>query len=658
LFRRLIEDIRGELSGHKAFECDRHIFETDRWSNFTDYHATAEWIADRLEDYGLAEVELVECPADGKTRYSDWTMPIAWDSTEATLRVVGPPAMAGELLARRSDVPSSLVMWSAPTPPEGVTGEVVLLERGTADEVAALGELDGRILLTALDPRGIKKAAADAGALGIVADYTRNPDLVDEHGWINAWSDTPGGWMMTASDSEMWSFSITRRSGRRLRARIRAGETVKLHATVDSRLYEGTLPYVTALVPGETDEEVLTLGHLYEHGANDNAAGTATIMEVCRTLNALRERGELSLKRGVRLLLMAECYGSLAFATHRPDVMKRTVASLCLDGGAGHHGLVGSLMRLYTGPNCMRSYVDAAAELAAREYFARYDPERPWLLEEYSQGTDNFFCDPVVGVPSVWSRGGHGGDYWHNTADSLDKLDPDSFRDWGCISAAFLGIIASAGEAEALALLSEAAPMSMARLERVTRPERRALSAAPGEAGAEAALGTLAAKLRHLAASDAEGFRRYDRLAPGSSAISIAAAAAEEAVAAEAERMLDSAAAVVGMGGMAGTAGEPEIPSLGDGGKLVPKRNPEYITCLTLDGVPQGEWKAVGLDHSPRWWGAETCALWWADGERDLDEIARRVKIDVGRSGTDLVGYFRMLERHGYVELAEGSGRD
>jgi len=648
----MLEAIRGELSGHKAFECVRHIYETDRWSNFSDYHATAEWTAARLKDYGLAEVELVECPADGRTRYSDWTMPIAWDSEEATLRVVAPAGASGELLARRSEVPSSLVMWSAPTPPEGVTGEVVLLELGTPDEVAALGKIGGKILLSPLDPRGIKKAASDAGALGIVSDYTRNPDLVDEHGWVNVWSDTPGGWMMTAGESELWAFSITRRSGRRLRKLIRYGETVKLHATVDSRLYEGTLPYVTAVVPGETDEEVLTLGHLFEQGANDNASGTSTIIEACRALGALRARGELKLRRRVRLLLMAECYGSLAFATHRPEVMKRTVASLCLDGGAGRHGLVASLVKVYTGPNCMRSYADAAAVLAAREYFARYDAEQPWILEEYAQGTDNFFCDPVLGIPSIWARSGAGGDYWHNTADSLDKVDPASYRDWGCVSATFLGIIAAAGEPEALTLLSEAVPMAKARLERETRPERRALAATADEARKKEALGALAAKLRHLAGCEAAGFARYDRLAPGSTSLAASAAAAGKAVTDEAELMLDSAAAVAGM---AGPVAGPESAPLGEGGSLVPKRNPDYFTCLALDGVPVEEWNEVGIGRSPRWWGPETCALWWCDGERSLDEIARRVSLDVGGFKTDLVGYFRMLERHGYVELAEGN---
>ena len=651
---KMLDAVARELSGQKAFECVRHIYETDRWSNFSDYRATAEWIASRLEDLGLEGVELVECPADGKARYSDWTMPLAWDSDEATLEVVGPASMAGTILARRSDVPSCLVMWSAPTPPEGVTGEVVLLERGTPDEVASLGDLAGKILLSPLDPRGIKKAAADAGAAGIVADYTRNPNLMDDYGWVNVWSDVPGGWMMTADDSRLWAFSITRRSGARLRRTIRAGQTVVLKATVSSKLYEGTLPYVTAVVPGETDEEVLTLGHLFEQGANDNASGTSTIIESCRTLNALRERGEIKLRRSVRLLLMAECYGSLAFATQRPETMKRTVASLCLDGGAGRHDLVGSLMRVYTGPNCLRSYADAAAVVTAREYYTKYRPERPWHESEYAQGTDNFFCDPLLGVPSIWYRGGSGTDTWHNTSDSLDKVDPESYRDWGAISATFLGLMSAAGEAEALWLMAEAVPIAKARLERETRAMRREIFSGGDDAGRAAALGRLAATARHLARCEGDGFARYARLAPGSRGLDVATADAAKSVSEEAERIIATTAAVSGLGD------PPEAGkiSLGDGGRLVPRRSPDYITCLALDGVPVEEWKAVGIERSPRWWGEATCALWWCDGRRTLDEIASLVELDVGAGKVDLVRYFRMLERHGYVELGEGSGTE
>ena len=127
------------------------------------------------------------------------------------------------------------------------------------------------------------------------------------------------------------------------------------------------------------------------------------------------------------------------------------------------------------------------------------------------------------------------------------------------------------------------------------------------------------------------------------------------AVAAECGRISASAARAAGLS-------HPPLESpraaVGDGGALVPMRNPEYITCLALDGVPTSEWKAVGVDKSPRWWGPETCALWWADGERPLDEIISLVRLDMGLApdeplGYDLVGYFRMLARHGYVTLEE-----
>src|SRR5437016_3548651 len=75
-------------------------------------------------------------------------------------------------LADYTEVPQSLVMWSAPTPPGGVTAEVVCLERGAAEELGGL-DLRGKILFTPGHPTEIKAAAARAGAVGIVSDWTR-----------------------------------------------------------------------------------------------------------------------------------------------------------------------------------------------------------------------------------------------------------------------------------------------------------------------------------------------------------------------------------------------------------------------------------------------------------------------------------------------------
>ena len=50
---------------------------------------------------------------------------------------------------------------------------------------------------------------------------------------------------------------------------------VTLKMSVNARYFEGTLPVVSAVVPGSNGEEILAIGHAMEQGANDNASGCA-----------------------------------------------------------------------------------------------------------------------------------------------------------------------------------------------------------------------------------------------------------------------------------------------------------------------------------------------------------------------------------------------
>jgi hypothetical protein len=141
-----------------------------------------------------------------------------------------------------------------------------------------------------LGGRGSKTALAKAGALGLISDNTENRDLIDERGWVNSFGDN--GWSFTKGSSPLVGFSITPGASRLLRELLKKGP-VKVRANVDSRYYEGVYPYVTGVIRG-TDganaEEVLSLGHLYEYGANDNATGVASIIGAAETLNRLMQR--------------------------------------------------------------------------------------------------------------------------------------------------------------------------------------------------------------------------------------------------------------------------------------------------------------------------------------------------------------------------------
>ena len=84
---------------------------------------------------------------------------------------------------------------------------------------------------------------------------------------------------------------------------------VLVKAAIDTRYYSGKYPYVTGVIRGASSEEVLTLGHSSEQGAQDNATGVSAMLESLATLNRLIESGKLPRpKRTIRLFIMGELY--------------------------------------------------------------------------------------------------------------------------------------------------------------------------------------------------------------------------------------------------------------------------------------------------------------------------------------------------------------
>src|SRR5688572_24988205 len=295
----------------------RTIWETDRWFTFPKFEETARNVAALMRRAGLEDVEIVNPPADGVTKAGFWTMPMAWDVKTGTLEIIEPQvAPEQRILADFQKSPASLCMWSGPTPAGGVVTEVVLAGRN-------LQGVDVKGKLVFGMGAGSKMAAVRAGALGLITDNTENRDLVDERNWVNSFGDN--GWAFNKGDTPLVCFSITPRGSKFLRDLLAKGP-VKVRANVDSRYYEGVYPYVTGIIKG-TDganpEEVLSLGHLYEIGAHDNATGVAAIIGATETLTRLIKAGRLPRpKRTIRILAMGECYGTMSYIERNRERVK------------------------------------------------------------------------------------------------------------------------------------------------------------------------------------------------------------------------------------------------------------------------------------------------------------------------------------------------
>ncbi|HYM12230.1 MAG TPA: M28 family peptidase, partial [Bryobacterales bacterium] len=438
----LVRAIRAEAAPTPAMENMRRIWETDRWFTFPKFQQTAAHVAEMMRQAGLEDVEIVSPPADGVTQYGYWTMPLAWDVKQATLEIVEPRVSADQrFLADYQKIPASLGMWSGPTPPEGVTAEVVAAS-GPIDKL----DVKGKIVLTDHNPAGIKWLLAKKGALGAINDFTENRDLLDGRQWINAWGDN--GWAFTKGSAPLFCFSLSPRESAFLRKLLAQGP-VRVRALVDSRYYAGVYPYTTGVLRGAGGgEEVLTLGHTSEQGANDNATGVSAMIGAAATLHGLIASGKLPRpRRTIRILAMGECYGSMPYLTANAERVKRTVAAMCVDTPAASYRLAGTEYTWSLSPGAASPYTDALILRLANEYFPLV--KRPWHSQPYTSGTDNYLGDPLIGIPTEWPYSGTGVHTHHNSEDRPETVDPNSLRDLIVMDATYLYYIAAAGPAQA-----------------------------------------------------------------------------------------------------------------------------------------------------------------------------------------------------------------
>lgn len=644
-----VEDVLGQVrSGMKPEEAMgymRAVYSTDRWYTFPKFQETADYLKAQMISAGLQKVELLSAPADGVTQAGFWTEPMAWDVKDARLELLDSNVPETfRVLADRQKVPSSLGMWSGPTPPGGVTAEIV--------EWNQSGDMRGKLVLTKQNPANIKSELVKAGVLGAINTFTENPELKDGRQWINAWGDN--GWAFTKTSTPLICFSITPHQAEFVRKLLAEGRSVKARATVDSRYYAGVYPYVTGVIPGTgSEEEVLTLGHTSEQGAQDNATGVAAMLESLATLNRLIESGKLARpKRGIRLLLMGEMYGSMHYVSTHKDRITHTVAAMCVDTPASPYDLSDTEYTFYMNPQVAKSYTDAFILHLAALYFPAV--KRPWQSHEYMTGTDTYLAEPTVGVPTVWPYSGTGVVTHHNSEDTPDRVDARSLRDLVIVNATYLYYLANAGEREAAWLAELAATRGYGQILQAAAPflDQAFHAKDANDLGRTLARGL--DKIAYQVDRESQAVTSVLRLVSESRRQTVSAEIAplvkrlENYGSDQSGRLREAvnrSAAQIGAAPPVHPFVEVD-PQTADAAHIVVKRKRfgtiplDEISPDAREGFPSGAWDERVI-----------AALYWCDGRRNLAEVIRLTRDELGPDKFDFVGYFKFLERRGYVEL-------
>jgi hypothetical protein len=154
----------------------------------------------------------------------------------------------------------------------------------------------GKIVLVGASPAEAQELAIGRfGAVGMVS-YQQNQKT--------AWSaDNDNllrwGHLQSFTADKTFAFMVSLKTARALQARLRRGDNIRLHATVHAGQHAGFYEIATATIEGSDsrlkNEEIAFSCHLDHQrpGANDNASGCVTILEVARTLQKLIDSGAL-----------------------------------------------------------------------------------------------------------------------------------------------------------------------------------------------------------------------------------------------------------------------------------------------------------------------------------------------------------------------------
>ncbi|MFX1563632.1 MAG: DUF4910 domain-containing protein, partial [Promethearchaeota archaeon] len=396
------------------------------------YHDAIDYVKGQIDRFPGITSNIERYVADGRKQTWQWTAPMGWRVSAGELHLIRPQ---NELLARFSETPVSVVAYSKGV---DVEAELVYVEEGKSDQDYKGVTVKDKVVLTTGSARDVhRQAVVKREALGTIhfppLERRRNyPDLVlYEAIWPTA----------NEVDRTGFAIAVSGRVGLRLRRMIETEKEVVIHAKVDAELFEGEQSVLTATIKGGDypNEEILLIAHLcHPHpGANDNASGSALLMEIARTITTLIEEGKLPRPlRTIRFLWVPEFFGTICYLNAHPEFAHRTLSGINCDMVGEDTQLCGGVITLNRTPGSLPSFINDLLE-----YYLESASGEPLLISpEGSRSIFHFdvkgfdwrsdhmmLVDSTIRVPCPMLN--HWPDhFYHSSEDTVDKCDSTQLK--------------------------------------------------------------------------------------------------------------------------------------------------------------------------------------------------------------------------------------
>ncbi|NJB71584.1 hypothetical protein GGR42_002046 [Saonia flava] len=467
--------VRAEFKGDLAYETTAYVSQYWRVAGNTGFNNSVHWIANHLEQAGY----VLESVATSKDRltYRIEKRPLkypTWEPVNANLSIVGDsvPLLISETNRNMT------YLNSASTPSKGVVGDIVHILDTLDLEKKSIKD---KIIFTEMSSREVYKKALDKMALGIIT-YNNPSYLQPEKNKTSIQFRS----LPPQVETHFWGIALSYEANERLKANLIKGKT-KVQVAVETKIYPSEELTVVANIKGDKipKERLVFSAHIQEPGANDNATGVGTQLEMATIAANLHKKGEIHMDRTLTFLWGDEIVSTQRYIEEDEERAEKIKWGISLDMVGENTAITGGSFLIEKMPDPSAIWTrgnDKHSEWGGRvlslkdmkphylndfiiDNFKKQGEFAHWEVNTnpFEGGSDHtpFLRANIPGL-LLW----HFTDqFYHTDNDKLDKVSKETLKNVGTAALASALQLLNSNESTALQILQKTKESAIERLE-------------------------------------------------------------------------------------------------------------------------------------------------------------------------------------------------
>jgi aminopeptidase YwaD len=460
--------IQKAFISNNAFETVAYVEKRWRLAGNTGFNESIYHVEKILQQAGYKKE--VKGETDGPLTYRIETRKKerpTWEPVSGSLTLLGDTLPLLQFSTNRN----MLAIYSAATPQEGVTAELIDVGKGSKKDFEGK-DVKGKIVLGESGVSSLYRNAMQQGAIGVLAYSV--PTYNQPEKYVN--SIQFQGIPYQDSVNQKWGILLSYNAKEKLKSALAKG-LVRVTVKVKTNIYRSDELTIIANARGALlpDERFVFSAHVQEPGANDNATGVGTLVEMARTTAELLQQNKIALKRTITFLWGDEIVSTDRYINDDPSRAKGIKWGVSLDMVGEDVSKTGGtfLIEKMPDPSAIwtrgkEKHTEWGGEVMKEsQMFPHYfndfllnrcrqqGKSNGWVVNSnpFEGGSDHtpFLKAKIPGL-LMW----HFTDvFYHTDGDRLDMVSAEEMKNVGVSALAAAYILCSANEQSTLLLLEE-----------------------------------------------------------------------------------------------------------------------------------------------------------------------------------------------------------